>query len=260
MGKHPPIVCFFDQIWIFPYKKTNISWLSACAMADVVADFNVKTLQTIAANFADVGDLQETVVILADREDFDRPFAFQCQIPPVGHSLRSNGLELLFARAATIAVAIVGTSHLRLVCQDDSTLVFLRQKFLDNDALIRNMKEFGDVKIDRADADDTPICQLPFRSRSSAQPELHSEPLSDQIFVGIDYGRSDIKAVVVDAEENLLAKYVTRWWTSSDAGVEYLDPQVLKSHKEHIRCLAEAAGAALGQAARNHFEKRGTRN
>lgn len=217
-------------------------------MADAVADFNVKTLQTIAADFADVADLQETVVILADRDDFDRPFAFQCHIPPVGHTLRSNGLELLFARAATIAVAIVGTSHLRLICQDDSTLVFLRQIFFDNDALIRNMKEFGDVKIDRADADDTPICQLPFRSRSSAQPsELHSEPLNDQIYVGIDYGRSDIKAVVVDAKENLLAKYVTRWWTSSDAGVEYLDPQVLKSHREHIRCLAQAAGAALGQ-------------
>ena len=216
-------------------------------MDATVADFNVKTLQQIAAVFT--GEAHERVIILADRDDFDVPFAFECHIPLPGHSLRSDGLELLFARAATIAVAIVGTSQLRLICQDDSTLVSLRKKIFDNDALIRNMKEFGEVKIDRADADSTPTCQLPFRSRSSAQSEPHSEPLSDQLYVGIDYGRSDIKAVVVDAKDNLLAKYVTRWWKSSDAGLEYLDPQVLKSHREHIRCLAEAAGAALQQAA-----------
>ena len=214
-----------------------------------MADFNVKTLQSVASGFSASTEPLEVVTILADREDFDVPFAFRCEIPPVGHSLRADGLELLCARAVTMAVAIVGTSQLRVVCQDDSTLEFLRKKILDNGALIGNMQEFGKVCIDRIDADSTQLCQLPFRNRSSALQEPHSEPLHEQLFVGIDYGRSDIKTVVVDADDKVLAKYVTRWWKSSDAGLEYLDPQILTSHKEHIRCLAESAAAALRQVA-----------
>lgn len=177
-----------------------------------MADFNVKTLQSVASGFSASTEPLEVVTILADREDFDVPFAFRCEIPPVGHSLRSDGLELLCARAVTMAVAIVGTSQLRVVCQDDSTLEFLRKKILDNGALIGNMQEFGKVCIDRidADSDSTQPCQLPFRNRSSALQEPHSEPFHEQLFVGIDYGRSDIKTVVVDADDKVLAKYVTR--------------------------------------------------
>eukprot|EP00438_Fugacium_kawagutii_P006422 Skav210650 [mRNA] locus=scaffold2527:57986:59386:+ [translate_table: standard] len=186
-------------------------------------DFNVTPLQAVAAEVAG----GETVVILAERADFEAPFAFRCSIPPTGHPLRSRGLELIFARAASIAVAIVGTSHLRILC-DESTLGFLQKRFFANDSLIANMKEFGEVKIEAAEpaAGDVATCQLPFRSRSSAQSEVHSEPLKDQVYVGIDYGRSDIKAVVVDADDNLLAKYVTRWWRPADGRPEYLDPQV----------------------------------
>lgn len=55
------------------------------------------------------------------------------------------------------------------------------------------------------------------------------------------------QVAVVDAEDRLLAKYVTRWWRSGPEGADYVDPQVLTSHREHIRCLAESAMAALRQ-------------
>ncbi|CAK9027128.1 unnamed protein product [Durusdinium trenchii] len=127
---------------------------------------------------------------------------------------------------------------------------FLQRKLSENSALISNMQQFGPVLIDRGGPEDVDIdlCHLPFRSRSSASQEPHSEPLEEQLFVGIDYGRSDIKTVVVDASDRLLAKYVTRWWRIDDSGVlEYVDPQVLTSHKCHVQCLAEAAIAALQQ-------------
>ena len=213
------------------------------------ADFNVRTLQEVAKSFVDLDGL-EKVVILAFREDFrECPYAFRCDIPAVGHPLRADGLELVFARAASIAVAIVGTSHLHFFCQDDTTFSFLKRKFGDNPNLTKNMEQFGCVLIERAQSlEISDFCHLPFRSRSSARQEPHSEPLKEQLFVGIDYGRSDIKTAVVDAQDKLLAKYVTRWWrTSEKETVEYVDPQVLTSHKCHIRCLAEAAMGALQQ-------------
>ena len=237
--------------WICPtrtfFHATPVHSLNLRIMSR--ADFNVRTLQHIAGTFAGI-DALERVVIVAPRADFDRPYAFRCEVPAAGHPLRAEGLELLFARAATIAVAIVGTSKLRIHCEDDSTLVFLQRKLSENSALISNMQQFGPVLIDRGGPEDVDIdlCHLPFRSRSSASQEPHSEPLEEQLFVGIDYGRSDIKTVVVDASDRLLAKYVTRWWRIDDSGVlEYVDPQVLTSHKCHVQCLAEAAIAALQQ-------------
>ena len=53
---------------------------------------------------------------------------------------------------------------------------------------------------------------------------------------------------ILDISGKLLSKYVTRWWTKAESGeITYVDPAILKCHKMHILCLAEAAMAALAE-------------
>ena len=72
----------------------------------------MRPLSAVAQSFD--GDL-EAVVIVAHREDFEAPYAVRCDVPRRG-ARRAEGLELVFARAATVAVAIVGTAQLRIAC------------------------------------------------------------------------------------------------------------------------------------------------
>ena len=212
-----------------------------------MADFAVKTLQDVVAQFERSSRLED-VWIVAERSDFERPYVHHCRIPADGDAQRPAGLRVLFARAATIAAAIVGTSALRVVCEDEATLKSLQELFAEHPALADNLAQFGPLQITRAENADTAseLCHLPFTSRSVPKPVSHHIASEKQLFVGVDYGRSDIKVAILDITGQMVAKYVTRWWTKEPSGeLTYVDPQVLESHNMHILCLAEAAMSAL---------------
>ena len=131
-----------------------------------MADFSVKPLREIAAQF-DSSKLEE-VWILADRSDFVSEYVHRCPIPAEGDELRKLGIRVLFARAVTIAAAVVGTSTLRVVCESDSTLPSLLALFAEHPALEGNLAQFGALRITR---EENPgklgeLCHMPFRSRS----------------------------------------------------------------------------------------------
>jgi len=213
-----------------------------------MADFAVQPLREVAAKLE--SSKLEKVWILADRSDFESPYVYYCPIPEKGDEQRSLGLKVLFARGATIAAAIVGTSTLRVVCEEEDTLTSLLALFAEHPALAENLAQFGPLQITREDSTEKvgELLQLPFGTRSVPAPISHHLAAEQQVFVGVDYGRSDIKVAVLDITGQLVGKYVTRWWMTAESGeVTYVDPQVLTCHKMHINNLAEAAMAALAE-------------
>ena len=213
-----------------------------------MADFAVQPLREVAAKLE--SSKLEKVWILADRSDFESPYVYYCPIPEKGDEQRSLGLKVLFARGATIAAAIVGTSTLRVVCEEEDTLTSLLALFAEHPALAENLAQFGPLQITREDNTEKigELLQLPFGTRSVPAPISHHLAAEQQVFVGVDYGRSDIKVAVLDITGQLVGKYVTRWWMTAESGeVTYVDPQVLTCHKMHINNLAEAAMAALAE-------------
>ena len=69
----------------------------------------------------------------------------------------------------------------------------MEQRFQQASALRANMATFGAVHLERCAAV-AELRRLPFRRRSAARQAVHEELLEkEQLFVGIDYGRSDIK-------------------------------------------------------------------
>jgi hypothetical protein len=235
-------------------------------------DFPVVPLSEVAASFADADC--EVLTLLALRPAPLPMYALPLKIPPPGHQLREQGLKLLWARAVTVTSAIVGTSRLRLVCEHTETFDHLQAAFVAAPKVRSHLSQYGDFSLQRATAADVPaeLRALPFSADSApAQSDPGGAPPlpppSQQLFVGVDYGRSDIKCAVVNGEGKELSTYVTRWWRVAsgatgaaraaprgmssacpavDTGArEYVDPAVLRTIDEPVRCLGEAAIEAV---------------
>jgi hypothetical protein len=131
----------------------------------------------------------------------------------------------------------------------DETFESLAKAFRDNPKVASHLEQYGPFSVTRADANDVPSQKklLPFSARKTGSDKKADEASPDDVFriyVGVDYGRSDVKCAVLDAKGKQLSTYVTRWWRPAASGTderEYLDPAKLEVISEPLRCLGEAA-------------------
>ena len=222
----------------------------------------------------------ESITLLAQRPPPLEPYAFAMRIPKPNQPLRERALELLTARAVTIAAAIIGTAHVSLVCEFDETFQAFGAFFHSNPKLAAHLKQYGqEFKVSRAQLDDVPsvMRSLPFIPASAAHSKHDNSTaaaagasgnLADRdVYIGVDYGRSDVKCAAVDVDGTELATYVTRWWRApgrlADADAcaaavpvpveegsrEYVDPAMLTTIEAPLRCMGEAAIEVIGKAA-----------
>jgi len=219
-----------------------------------MADFGVEPLSAVASELrqALTPEEVEEVVLLADRPGAV-PYALPLELPPPGHALRERGLALLWARTVTVAAAIVGTSRLRLVTKCDETFERLKADFDAQPKVTSHLEQYGEFSLTRALPEDVPaeLRAMPFLSARGGgvadEPLLgtnEAAPLKKRLYLGVDYGRSDVKCAVVDESGMELSTYVTRWWRPAEQVAEereYLDPAILTSIDEPLRCLGEAA-------------------
>jgi len=187
------------------------------------------------------------VILLADRVDLAFPYAFQLDIPTVGEEGRLVGLQVLWARVVSIMAAIVGTSRLRVVCDDDSTFTHIVSSFDQYPGLVEHLDQYGPLQVTRADMDVVPSA---FRVLPLVQPvQVRGDcevPPEKRAYLGIDFGRSDVKVAVVDTA-GVASTFATRWWRPQGDTREYVDPQILESHEQHIAIFADAALQAMQQ-------------
>lgn len=209
-------------------------------------DFDVEPLSVVSAGLV----TSERVVLLADRPDFRQPYKFELWIPGPAEADRSRGLELLWARVVSIMAAVVGTSQLRILCGCAETFEHVREGFASHTGVSRVLEAFGPVSLTRVE-DEVVLPKedtfLPFVGRSTCQAELCGVPVERRVYVGLDFGRSDVKAAAVDGHGKVFSTHVTRWWRPEAGERKYLDPQALESHEQHLACLSEAALAVLKQ-------------
>lgn len=239
--------CFADRI------RDMGSMLSTESEPRSAFDQVMEPLSVVAASFADVDC--ENVTLLAWRPALE-PYAFALTIPAPGQPshLRERGLELLMARAVTIACAIVGTSRLSVVCEHDATFEALNASFGAHPHVTSHLKQYGsEFELRRAQAGDIPetMRALPFAAApSKLAGHTVTDPAAVEIYVGVDYGRSDVKCAAVDASGREVATYVTRWWRApglassawaDEQSREYVDPASLETIEAPLRCLGEAA-------------------
>mmetsp|Transcript_10438 Transcript_10438/g.29026 ORF Transcript_10438/g.29026 Transcript_10438/m.29026 type:complete len:536 (-) Transcript_10438:104-1711(-) len=236
-------------------------------------DFAVEPLSEVAVEIlrGTTPEERETAVVLALRPGPLAPYALPVVIPQPDHALRERGLALLWSRAVSVAAAVVGTSHLRLVTEYEETFQRLAADFRSHVVVTEHLKQYGDaLTLERAPACEVPaqLRAMPFsrgKAETCAAPQEPIEPIpqkvrtdaveaSCRLFVGVDYGRSDVKCAVVDAAGKELSTYVTRWWLPEDGSLgakgerRYLDPAVMTSIQEPLRCLGEAALEAVAKA------------
>lgn len=220
-----------------------------------MADFAVEPLADVVAELRREvpANLLERVVLLAERPGAV-PYALPIELPPPGHPLRERGLALLWARAVTVAAGIVGTSRLRIVTQHDETCAWLQAAFQAQPKVVDHLAQYGEFSLTRANHGDVPaeLRAMPFLRACKGTVDYtprgthmmeHAKQAGTRVFVGVDYGRSDVKCAAVDEAGQELAVYVTRWWRT-EAGSEdrrYLDPATLTSIDEPLRCLGEGA-------------------
>ncbi|EOD17822.1 hypothetical protein EMIHUDRAFT_209810 [Emiliania huxleyi CCMP1516] len=215
----------------------------------------------------------ESITLLAQRPPPFEPYAFAMRIPKPNQPLRERALELLTARAVTIAAAIIGTAHVSLVCEFDETFQAFGAFFHSNPKLAAHLKQYGqEFKVSRAQLDDVPsvMRSLPFIPASAAHSKHDNSTaaaagasgnLADRdVYIGVDYGRSDVKCAAVDVDGTELATYVTRWWRApgrlADADAcaaavpvpveegsrEYVDPAMLTTIEAPLRCMGGGGG------------------
>eukprot|EP00929_Paragymnodinium_shiwhaense_P105502 TRINITY_DN70566_c0_g1_i1.p1 TRINITY_DN70566_c0_g1~~TRINITY_DN70566_c0_g1_i1.p1 ORF type:complete len:547 (+),score=41.53 TRINITY_DN70566_c0_g1_i1:191-1831(+) len=202
----------------------------------------------------------EEVVILAYRTESSLPpYALPVRIPCRGSAegLREKGLQLLLARTITVAAAVVGTASLKIVCEFEETFSRLVKDFERRPALTQHLSQYGNFELTRVDSSSIPqeLRRLPFsHAHLVAETRTPALKASDNLlFLGVDYGRSDVKVAVLDKLGQQLSTHVTRWWRQGlgdPSTREYLDPAKLSSISEPLCCLGEAALDALTSAIR----------
>lgn len=205
------------------------------------SDFNVVPLHRLSFS----AEL-ERVVILAERPDFSEAYALEVLIPREGPD-RAKGLDVLWARVVTVAAAVVGTSQLSICCDTDAALEHIKSELARHPGVEDNLKQYGELSITRASADMIPssLRSLSFRHRAAPEAGDCTVPANRQVYLGVDFGRSDVKVAVVNSTGVVLSKHVTRWWRFDGSRREFVDPQELTSHRQHMDCLAQAAVTAL---------------
>jgi len=209
-------------------------------------DFDLKPLRSVAAGLLG----SERVVLLADRPDFPVPYRFELQIPAPGEEGRARGLELLWARVVSITTAVVGTSQLRVHCRHAETFDHIMAAFNAHPGVLQVLEPYGPLRVTRLEdlaGESEEERRLPFVGRLARETGSCGLPDGDRLYLGVDFGRSDVKVAVLDGAGQVVSTYVTRWWLLDGGERRYVDPQALTSHEQHLACLAEAALAALKQ-------------
>ena len=211
--------------------------------------FPIEPLSSVVLSFGASGPLEQ-ITILADRPSPLAPYALRLEIPKIGQRMRERGLALLWARMVTVATAIVGSAQLRMVCEFEETFEFLQNVFRGNPKVVAHLGQYGPFSFTRASKSDIPneMRALSFAVRASgpsfspavSEPPLDSSSAPRCVYIGVDYGRSDVKCAAVDAEGKVLSTFVTRWWRPSSSATDgrgYLDPATLETIESALRCL-----------------------
>jgi hypothetical protein len=164
---------------------------------------------------------------------------------------RANGLKLLFSRAVTVLAGIVGSSQLGLVCQRNSTLESLQRDFTANPEVCRLLEAaYGPFSLRRSSRDNVPDA---FRMLPAVPRISMSAPscASYGVVLGLDFGRSDVKAAVLHAGTmEVLSTADCKWWKGPASsrepgpphGAEFTDPARFSTIAEHLRVGAYCPG------------------
>eukprot|EP00405_Crypthecodinium_cohnii_P034448 CAMPEP_0206532402 /NCGR_PEP_ID=MMETSP0325_2-20121206/4357_1 /ASSEMBLY_ACC=CAM_ASM_000347 /TAXON_ID=2866 /ORGANISM="Crypthecodinium cohnii, Strain Seligo" /LENGTH=503 /DNA_ID=CAMNT_0054028865 /DNA_START=7 /DNA_END=1514 /DNA_ORIENTATION=+ len=216
-----------------------------------MANFSIGLLKNVVEEIKSNVPAQDLdpAVLLAARPGLP-DYALPIELPPPSHPLRERGMQLLWVRSVTVAAAIVGSANLKLFTKFDETFERLKADFASHPKVTEHLAQYGDFALVRATEGELPgeMRMMPFISTQAKGteaketiPETHSE--AKRVFVGVDYGRSDVKCAVVDADGKEVSTYVTRWWDLPDGAQErqYLDPACLNSIDKPLRCLGEGA-------------------
>jgi len=228
-------------------------------LAPPIAGFPLTPASHVAARLSALPPTElEHCVLLANRSDFSEMYALPVDIARPGSAERGLGLELLWIRACTVCLAIVGTSSIQLVCDCDDTIKQLMKKFEHHKGVLASLSShYGSFTLTRAEASAVPAALrwLPptpiTKSSTTKQPER-------ALYVGVDFGRSDVKVAIVDQCGAVCATEETRWWHGPDASARigvaispaervYVDPAKLNNHEQHLQVFVEAVLAAMSR-------------
>lgn len=194
---------------------------------------------------------RQRVAFIIERTDFEKPYAYEVYLPKkLSEEAYQVVVRRLGEKIVSMVAGLVGGCSFKIYTQDAQLYTDLVEQWEREDLVKKYMKTvYGDVTMKWVDEKDIPPQLFSLPKGVALKRDAKMKFNKSDLFVGIDFGRSDVKFYLINGEGERLTGFSKNWWTMMDnIAKDVNDPKQLVSAEEHIRVLVEGVKELLVNA------------
>jgi|GEM_PF-1770004 len=221
-------------------------------MCHTKSNIPVTKWDKVFRNFAKLPEsARQRVVFIIERADFEKPYAYEVYLPKeLSEEAYQVVVRRLGEKIVSMVAGLVGGCSFKIYTQDAQLYGDLTEQWEKEDLIKKYMKTiYGDVNIKRADTEDIPSQLFSLPKGVALKRSVGIKFNESNLFIGIDFGRSDVKFYLIDGNGKKLTGFSKNWWTIiNNTAKDVNDPKQLVSAEEHIRVFIEGVKELLANA------------
>jgi len=194
---------------------------------------------------------RQRVVFIIERADFEKPYAYEVYLPKkLSEEAYQVVVRRLGEKIVSMVAGLVGGCSFKIYTQDAQLYRDLIEQWEREDLIKKYMKTvYGEVTMERVDEKDIPPQLFSLPKGVVLKRNVETKFDESDLFIGIDFGRSDVKFYLIDGDGKKLTGFSKNWWTMVDnIAKDVNDPKQLVSAEEHIRVFVEGVKELLVNA------------